>query len=74
MICPKQVQDVCLFGMMCPCEAVVDDDSECADYIRKTLAGLAEVQPGEDDPVEAAELQQEREAIQEEARQNGPDV
>ena len=63
MICPKQVQDVCLFGMMCPCEAVVDDDSECADYIRKTLAGLAEVQPGEADPVEAAEIRVERFAI-----------
>lgn len=63
MICPKKVQDVCLFGMMCPMEAIVDDDSECADYIRKTLA---EIQPVEVDLVEAAERQREREAIREE--------
>lgn len=60
MICPKKVQDVCLFGMMCPMEAIVDDDSECADFIRKTLA---EIQPVEADLVEAAERQREREAI-----------
>ena len=68
MICPKKVQDICLFGMMCPREPVVDDNSECAAYIRKVLAVLDGVQPDQADPVEAAEMQQEREAIQAEAQ------
>lgn len=70
MICPKKVQDACLFGMMCSREPVVDDDGECAAYIRKTLAALDGAQPGEVDPVEAAELQQERAAIREETLRN----
>lgn len=67
MICPKKVQDICLFGMMCPREAVVDDDGECADFIRSTLALMdakGAARPDRADPVEAAEMQQEREAIQ----------
>ena len=67
MICPKKVQDICLFGMDCPLEAIVDDDGECADYIRKTLAALECMQHDQADPLEAAEVQQEREAIQREA-------
>lgn len=67
MICPKKVQDICLFGMDCPLEAIVDDDGECADYIRKTLAALEGMQHDQADPLEAAEVQQEREAIQREA-------
>ena len=66
MICPKKVQDMCLFGMMCPLEAVVDDDGECADFIRSTLALMdakGAAQPDQTDPVEAAEVQQERFAI-----------
>ena len=71
MICPDKVRDVCLFGMDCPREAVVDDDGECAAYIRSVLAMMnAKVAPKEEwgDPVEAAEVQQEREAIQGEAQ------
>lgn len=66
MICPKKVQDVCLFGMDCPLECVVDDDGECADYIRRTLAAMEGMRHDQADPAEAAELQQEREAIREE--------
>lgn len=66
MICPKKVQKICLFGMMCAPECEVAEDGECADYIRKTLAELEKMQPRNTDPVEAAEAQQEREAIQEE--------
>ncbi len=64
MICPEKVQELCLFGMMCPREAIVDDDSECAPYIRRVLAMLEGVEPAQVDPVEDAELEQEREAIQ----------
>lgn len=67
MICPDKVRDMCLFGMMCPREAVVDDDGECADFIRSTLALMdakGAARPDQADPVEAAELEQEREAIQ----------
>lgn len=67
MICPKKVQDMCLFGMMCPREAVVDDDGECADFIRSALVLMEArevARPDQADPVEAAEVQREREAIQ----------
>lgn len=67
MICPDKVREVCLFGMDCPREAVVDDDGECAAYIRSVLALMdakADAQPDQADQVEAAALQQEREAIQ----------
>ncbi len=67
MICPDKVRDMCLFGMMCPREAVVDDDGECADYIRSALALMdakEAARPDQADPVETAEVQQEREAIQ----------
>jgi len=64
MICPEKVQDMCLFGMMCPREAIVDDDGECAAYIRQVLAMTGGADRAQDDPVEAAEVQREREAIQ----------
>lgn len=66
MICPDCVRDMCLFGMMCPREAVVDDDGECAVYIRSALALMdarEAVRPDQADPVEAAEMQAERFAI-----------
>ena len=44
----------------------MDDGGDCAEYIRKTLAAMDGVQPDQADPVEAAEVQQEREAIREE--------
>lgn len=72
MICPEKVQELCLFGMMCPREAVVEDDSECAAYIRRVLAKLEGVEPAQADPVEDAELAQEREAIREECEAPKP--
>lgn len=66
MICPKKVQDMCLFGMMCPREAVVDDDGECADFINKALGALDGARTKKPDLAEVAEMQQERWAIAEE--------
>lgn len=66
MICPKKVQDICLMGMMCPPECEIADDGECADYIRRVLPVLEGMQRDQADPVEAAEVQQEREAIRKE--------
>ena len=60
MICPKRVQEKCLFGVACG-GGEVADDSECADFI------LAEtIRQDEADAVEEEYLRQERQAIQEE--------
>lgn len=62
MICPDKVRDICLFGMMCPREPVVDDDGECAAYIRSALA----LMDARADQAEVVEVRLEREAIREE--------
>lgn len=63
MICPDKVRDLCLFGMMCPREPIVDDDGECANFINKTLGALDGARTKKPDPAEEVELRAERFAI-----------
>jgi len=64
--CPKEVQERCPYSLLCEPECNVEETSDCAAYIRAVISGTVEVRPVEVDPVEAAYLQQEREAIQQE--------
>lgn len=64
MVCTKEAHDKCAFSVLCDEECKVPDDSDCAEFIRAATSTQAKA--GEADPVEAAYLQQEREAIQEE--------
>lgn len=69
MRCTKEAFEKCPFNIMCDVGCEVADDSECADFILAVALDKIEEANNEPDPVEAAYLQQEREAIQEEGRQ-----
>lgn len=68
MVCTKEAFEKCPFNIMCDVGCKVADDSDCADFI--TAVTLEKLEAQEADPVEAAYLQQEREAIQEEGHGN----
>jgi len=59
--CTREARRVCLYACKCRGRHPVDDDSECADFIREVMKHQAAA-----DAVEAEYLRQERQAIQEE--------
>lgn len=60
ILCARNVKRECSFAHQCD-KHWVDDDSECADFIREVMKRQAAA-----DAVEAEYLRQERQAIQEE--------